>query len=104
MPLKKYNQIFKLKEEEKEALQECYSEPVMMAGEVKTEPSHPGMYSVEPVANQPLAADDMCLPFSLVCYGWVRARNLMMKFLWIYGSTGIAPRVVTQGTAMWCRR
>ena len=36
MPLKMYDQIYLRKEDEKEALKECYSEPFMMTGEVDT--------------------------------------------------------------------
>ena len=36
MPLKRYDQIYPKKEDEKEALKDCYSEPFMMTGEVDT--------------------------------------------------------------------
>ena len=52
MPLKKYNQIFMKKEEEKEALKECYSEPFMTSREVDTIPSSTGLYAVKPVVDQ----------------------------------------------------
>ena len=68
MPLKKYDQIFMQKDKEKEALQECYSELFITAREVEVEPSCPGLFLVEPVANQPLAVDGLYLPFNLVHY------------------------------------
>ena len=46
MPLKKYDQTFLKKEEEKEALKECYSDPFMTSGEVDTLPSSTGLYAV----------------------------------------------------------
>lgn len=83
MQLKKYIQVFMWKEEEKVALQECYSdsEPFMTAGEIEVEPSCPGLFSVEPLENQPLATDGLYLPFNLVLYSWIKARSLTMKLL-----------------------
>ena len=52
MSLKKYDQIYMMKEEEKEALKECYSEPFMTSGEVDTLPSSNGLYAVKSIVDQ----------------------------------------------------
>ena len=63
------------KEEETEALKECYSDPFMTSGEVDTLPSSTGLYTVKAVVD----------------LGWVRARNLIMVLLrcvdhWVHKS------------------
>ena len=52
MPLKKYYQIFLKKEEEKEALKECYSDPFITSGEVDTLPSSSGLYVLKSTVDQ----------------------------------------------------
>ena len=52
MPLKKYDQIIMKKEEEKEALKECYSDPFMTSGEVDTLPSSSGLYAIKTMVDQ----------------------------------------------------
>lgn len=59
----------------------CYSEPFMMSGEVDTDPSQPGQYKVEIIANQLPGPDGLHLPFNLVRYGWVRGKSLTMSLL-----------------------
>ena len=91
LPLKKYDQIYMKKEEEKEALKECFSEPFMTSGEVDTLPSSNGLYSVKPAADQLTPPDSLDLPMNLVHHGWVRARNLLMGLLrcvdrWVHKS------------------
>ena len=91
MPLKKYDQICMKKEEETEALKECYSNPFMTSGEVDTLPSSTGLYFVKSVVDQPAPPETLDLPVNLVHHGWVRARNLLMVLLrcvdhWIHKS------------------
>ena len=42
--MKKYDQIFLKKDDEKEALKECYSEPFMTTGEVERLPPPVGSF------------------------------------------------------------
>ena len=83
-------------EEEKEALQECYSEHFMTSTEVDTDPAQPGLYSLKPAANQLLPRDGL-LPFNLVRYGWVKVRNLTMSLLMI-GDHWVHKSRLCQGT------
>ena len=71
MPLKKYDQIFLKKEEETEALKECYSDPFMTSGEVDTLPSSSGLYALKSTVDQPAPPDALDLPVNLVRLGWV---------------------------------
>ena len=75
----------------REALRKYYPEPFMKAGELETIPSQVRLYSVEPAVDQPLDPDGLYLPFNLVHYRWIRARNLTMSLLlfvdlWIHKS------------------
>ena len=81
MPLKKYDQIYMKKEDEKEALKECYSEPYMTYGEVDTLPSSNGLYAVKPAVDQLSPPDTLDLPVNPVHHSCVRARNLLMRLL-----------------------
>ena len=81
MPMKKYDQIFLRKDDEKETLKECYSEPFMSAGEVETLPPKQGVFKLQTVANQPPLPDGLDLPFNLVRHGLIKGRSLTMSLL-----------------------
>ena len=91
MTMKKYDQIFLRKEEEREALRECFSKPFMTAGKVETVQPQLGVFSFKVVANQLPPPDGLDLPFNLVCYEWIKGRFLTMSLLqivdlWIHKS------------------
>ena len=84
-------QIFLKKEEETEALKECYSDPFMTSGEVDTLPSSSGLFLFKPTVDQPAPPDALDLPVNLVRLGWVRARDLLIVVLrcvdhWVHRS------------------
>ena len=57
------------KEDEKEALKECYSEPFMTSGEVDTLPTSNGLYAVKLAVDQLSPPDTLDLPVNLVHHG-----------------------------------
>ena len=54
----------------------CYTDLYMMTrGEVETEPSHAGVYSVGAVVNPPLAPERLVLPYCQVTPAGPRPRG-----------------------------
>ena len=85
MPIRKYDQIYLQKDDEKEALKECYLEPFVTTGEVETLPPQHGVFKLQPIANQPARPDGLDLPLDLVRHGWTKGRALTMGLLRLVG-------------------